>query len=82
MLQVQTVVVLLLLKKEQCIGKRQIWQEKAGRVDPSLSGSSSQAANSYSAKAPSKEMIFSSGMAGKTVTFNCWVGGSVKVPSL
>ena len=55
---------------------------KAGRVDPSLSGSSSKAANSYSAKAPSKEMIFSSGMAGKTVTFNCWVGGSVKVPSL
>ncbi|MDF4203735.1 hypothetical protein PXD56_12245 [Maribacter sp. SA7] len=55
---------------------------KAGRVDPSLSGSSSQAANSYSSKAPSKEMIFSSGMAGKTVTFNCWVGGSVKVPSL
>ncbi|MEP2059253.1 MAG: hypothetical protein ABJJ05_15690, partial [Maribacter litoralis] len=55
---------------------------KAGRVDPSLSGSAGQAANSYSAKAPTKEMIFSSGMAGKTVTFNCWVGGSVKVPSL
>lgn len=55
---------------------------KAGRVDPSLSGSASQAANSYQAKAPSKEMIFSSGMAGKTVTFSCWVGGSVKVPSL
>ena len=55
---------------------------KAGRVDPSLSGSAGQAANSYSAKAPTKEMIFNSGMAGKTVTFNCWVGGSVKVPSL
>ena len=55
---------------------------KAGRVDPSLSGSASQAANSYQAKAPTKEMIFSSGMAGKTVTFSCWAGGSVKVPSL
>jgi hypothetical protein len=55
---------------------------QAGRVDPSLSGSSSQAVNSYLAKAPSKEMIFSSGMAGKTVSFSCWVGGSVKVPSL
>tara|TARA_R110002050_G_scaffold204522_4_gene340099 strand:+ start:2111 stop:3478 length:1368 start_codon:yes stop_codon:yes gene_type:complete len=55
---------------------------QAGRVDPSLSGRSSQAVNSYILKAPSKEMIFSSGMAGKTVTFNCWVGGSVKVPNL
>ncbi len=55
---------------------------QAGRVDPSLSGRSSQAVNSYMSKAPSKEMIFSSGMAGKTVTFNCWVGGSTKVPNL
>jgi len=55
---------------------------KAGRVDPSLSGRASSAANSYSAKAPDKTMIFNSGMAGKTVTFSCWVGGSVKVPSL
>ncbi len=55
---------------------------KAGRVDPSLSGSASQSAASYAAKAPTKEMIFSAGMAGKTVTFSCWVGGSVKVPNL
>ena len=55
---------------------------QAGRVNPSLSGSASQSASSYEAKAPSKEMIFSSGMAGKTVSFSCWVGGSIKVPSL
>jgi len=55
---------------------------KAGRVDPSLRGRANKSATSYAAKAPSKEMIFSSGMAGKTVTFSCWVGGSVKVPSL
>lgn len=55
---------------------------QAGRVDPSLSGRSSQAVNSYMSKAPSKEMIFQSGMSGKTVTFNCWVGGSIKVPNL
>lgn len=55
---------------------------KAGRVDPAVRGSANQAVASYSAKAPSKEMIFSSGMAGKTVTFSCWVGGSIKVPSL
>ncbi len=55
---------------------------KAGRVDPSISGTASKAANRYSQLAPDKTQIFNSGMAGKTITFNCWVGGSVKVPSL
>ncbi len=55
---------------------------KAGRVDPSLSSRANKAAASYSAKAPTKEMIFTEGMQGKTVTFSCWVGGSVKVPNL
>ena len=55
---------------------------KAGRVDPSLSGRASQTAASYAAKAPTKEMIFSSGKAGQRITFNCWVGGSVMVPKL
>ena len=55
---------------------------KAGRVDPSISGTANKSATSYAAKAPTKEMIFSSGMAGKTVSFKCWVGGSVKVPNL
>lgn len=56
--------------------------DKAGRVDPSLRGRASSAAASYRAKAPDKTMIFNSNMAGKTVNFNCWVGGSVKVPTL
>lgn len=56
--------------------------EKAARVDPSLSGRARQAAASYNAKAPDKTMIFNSSMAGKTVTFGCWVGGSIKVPNL
>jgi len=55
---------------------------KAGRVDPSLSGRANKSKRSYLERAPSKEMIFSSGMAGKTVSFKCWAGGSVKVPSL
>jgi len=55
---------------------------KAGRVNPSLKSRASKSAASYSAKAPTKEMIFTEGMAGKTVSFSCWVGGSVKVPSL
>lgn len=55
---------------------------KAGRVDPSLSARANKSVASYLAKAPTKEMIFTEGMAGKTVTFSCWVGGSVKVPAL
>lgn len=55
---------------------------KAGRVDPSLSGRARQSAASYEAKAPSKTDIFNSGMAGKTLSFKCWVGGSITVPSL
>ncbi|UJH66297.1 hypothetical protein [Allomuricauda sp. SCSIO 65647] len=55
---------------------------KAARVDPSLSSRAKQSAASYSAKAPTKEMIFNSGKAGQTISFNCWVGGSVKVPNL
>lgn len=55
---------------------------KASRVDPSLSSRANQAAASYNAKAPSKEMIFSSGKAGQSISFSCWVGGSVRVPSL
>ncbi|WP_422083413.1 tetratricopeptide repeat protein [Ulvibacterium sp.] len=55
---------------------------RAGRVDPSLSGRASKSAASYSAKAPSKTDIFNADMAGKTVSFSCWVGGSITVPNL
>ena len=56
--------------------------DKAARVDPSIASSARAAASSYRGLAPSKTDIFSSGMAGKTVAFSCWVGGSVRVPSL
>ncbi|WP_417363406.1 tetratricopeptide repeat protein [Galbibacter sp.] len=55
---------------------------RAGQVDPSLSSKAASAAASYEGRAPSKTDIFSSGMAGKTIQFNCWVGGSITVPSL
>ncbi len=55
---------------------------KAGRVDPAVSSNANQSAASYSERAPTKEMIFTEGMAGKTVTFSCWVGGSITVPNL
>ena len=48
----------------------------------SVASSARSAASSYRGRAPSKNDIFSEGMAGKTVTFSCWVGGSVRVPNL
>jgi secreted protein containing tetratricopeptide repeats len=36
----------------------------------------------YDALAPSKADIFESGLAGKTISFKCWVGQSVTVPRL
>ncbi len=56
--------------------------DKAARVDPSIASSARAAASSYRQRAPSKTDIFSSGMQGKTVSFSCWVGGSVRVPNL
>ena len=56
--------------------------KKAGRVDLKLRERVAQTVTSYEAKAPTRTMIFESGMAGKVVSLNCWVGGSIKVPSL
>ncbi|SRX54377.1 lipopolysaccharide assembly protein LapB [Aequorivita sp. CIP111184] len=56
--------------------------DKAARVDGTVAGNARAAASSYRARAPQKSDIFSEGMAGKTITFNCWVGGSVRVPNL
>ncbi len=56
--------------------------DKAARVDASIASEARKAASSYRQRAPSKSDIFSDGMAGKTISFNCWIGGSVKVPSL
>lgn len=54
----------------------------AARVDPSVAGAANAAAESYMQRAPSKQDIFLEGMEGKSVQFNCWIGGSVKVPNL
>lgn len=55
---------------------------KAARVDGSIASSANAAAAAYRGRAPQPSDIFSEGMAGKTITFNCWVGGSVRVPNL
>ena len=55
---------------------------RAGQVDPRLKSNAAQTAASYEANAPTKAEIFSQNMAGKTINIGCWIGGSVKVPSL
>ena len=55
---------------------------KAARVDGSIASTANAAAAAYRGRAPQPNDIFTEGMAGKTITFNCWVGGSVKVPNL
>jgi len=55
---------------------------KAARVDPSVAGNANAAVKSYMERAPQNADIFQEGMAGKTVSFKCWVGGSVRVPNL
>lgn len=56
--------------------------DKAARVDGSIASNARAAAASYRERAPQKSDIFSEGMAGKTISFSCWVGGSVRVPNL
>jgi hypothetical protein len=55
---------------------------KAGQVDSRLKSTAAKTAASYEGNAPTKAEIFSENMAGKTITIGCWIGGSVKVPSL
>ena len=55
---------------------------KAARVDGSIAGNARETASSYLQRAPSKSDIFDAGLGGQTITFKCWVGGSVRVPTL
>ena len=56
--------------------------ERAGRVDGRLKSVAAKTAASYRASAPSKADIFSAGNAGQTIKVGCWIGRSVKVPSI
>ena len=56
--------------------------DKAARVDPSIASTARTSASRYRGLAPSRTDSFDGGWAGKTVTFGCWVGGSVRVPNL
>ena len=55
---------------------------RAAHVDPTLSSAANQSVANYSAKAPQKSEIFSSGRSGQTIRIGCWIGSSVTVPSI
>lgn len=57
------------------------YANRAGRVDPSLKSTAKATAESYRGRAPQKSDIFQEGMAGKTISYSCWIGESVKVPN-
>jgi len=56
--------------------------KKAASVDASVRKLANKTALSYEGRAPSKTDIFSEAMSGKTISFKCWIGKSVTVPSL
>lgn len=61
------------------------YYDKAASVDSSVRGTASSTAAKYRASAPSKAEIFGykeGNMSGKRISFDCWVGESVTVPSL
>lgn len=55
---------------------------RAAQVDATIRSSAQKFVDNYMAKAPSKSDIFQSGKAGQTISFPCWIGGSVQVPNL
>lgn len=55
---------------------------RAGRVDPSLSSVANESVAAYKGRAPQKSDIFQEGKQGETVSIGCWIGESVRVPTL
>lgn len=55
---------------------------KAGKVDSSLKKAAAKTVANYLAKAPSKQDIFTSGLAGQKLTIKCWINKTVTVPTL
>ena len=55
---------------------------KAAKIDATIRKTALKAAESYLGRAPSKTDIFTEGNSGKVITFNCWIGLSVTVPTL
>ncbi|TBW28050.1 hypothetical protein [Gramella sp. KN1008] len=58
------------------------YASRAARVDPSISSNANQAASAYRGRAPQKSDVFQSSYnVGDAIQFNCWIGGSVRIPN-
>lgn len=55
---------------------------KGARVDGNIKKLVNKSIANWSALTPTKSEIFSQDKQGKTITFKCWIGRSVKVPNL
>ncbi len=55
---------------------------RAGRVDPSLASNANATVAAYSDRAPQAADIFNEGKQGETIRIGCWIGESVRVPTL
>lgn len=62
--------------------KRAIYWLAAQTARKAGTTAGNNAAASYDRLAPSKQEIFNSGRAGQSISFKCWVGRSITVPSL
>ena len=58
------------------------YANKAAAVDPSIRSTALSTAASYNGRAPQKAEIFTNNdfNSGQTITFNCWIGESVRIP--
>ncbi|QYA25275.1 hypothetical protein G3I01_07040 [Gramella sp. MT6] len=59
------------------------YASRAARVDPSIASNANQAAAAYKGRAPQKSDVFqSSKNAGDAISIGCWIGETVRIPSL
>ncbi|NMH27168.1 tetratricopeptide repeat protein [Flavobacterium silvaticum] len=53
---------------------------KAGVANPKMKNTAEDASKKYLADAPTSQEIKEAGMAGKTITFGCWINEKVNIP--
>lgn len=58
------------------------YADRAAAVDAGMREVALQSAERYNQLAPSKQDIFSAERQGQTISFDCWIGGSIKVPEV
>ncbi|MDX1544299.1 MAG: hypothetical protein R3214_10165 [Christiangramia sp.] len=59
------------------------YASRAARVDPSISSNANQAAAAYRGRAPQKSDVFQSSYnVGDAIQISCWIGETVRIPSL